>query len=69
MDKELVNALKEMNLFLSDRAKTVGMSYVEPHPIIMSRLEFEYRFLPRLVKIRIRLALILWAVEKGHAFY
>ncbi len=43
MNEELVSTIKEMYLFLSERAETVGMSYVEPHPIIMSHLEFEYK--------------------------
>lgn len=69
MDKELVDNIKRMHLFLSDRAMTVGMLPEELSPVVMSRLEFEYKFLPRLVRVRIRLTLIFWMVKKGHAFY
>lgn len=69
MNEELFNSIKEMYLSLSERAETVGMFPTETYSIIMSPLEFDYKFLPRLIKIRIRLALMLWMVEKGYASY
>ncbi len=71
MDQELVSTIKETYLFLSERAKTVEMLPDEllPYRMIMSPIEFEYKFLPRLIKVKIRLALVLWMVKKGYASY
>ncbi len=70
-NEELVNTIKGMYLFLSERATTVGMLPDEllPYRMIMSPIEFEYKFLPRLIKVKIRLTLVLWMVKKGYASY
>ncbi len=66
MNEELVNTIKEMYLSLFERAETVGMFSDNLSPIIMSRLEFEYKFLPRLIKVKIRLVSVFWLVNKGY---